>query len=57
MKSPRRSFPLALALVIPGLAAAKPNLVLILAHDMGYSDLGGYGAEIPTPVQTLVPKP
>lgn len=30
-------------------AAAKPNLVLILADDMGYSDLGCFGSEIPTP--------
>jgi len=28
---------------------AKPNLVLILADDMGYSDLGCFGSEIPTP--------
>lgn len=29
--------------------AARPNLVLIVADDMGYSDLGCYGGEIPTP--------
>lgn len=30
-------------------AADKPNIVLIIADDMGYSDLGCYGGEIETP--------
>ncbi len=30
-------------------AAEKPNIVLIVADDMGYSDIGCYGSEIPTP--------
>jgi len=31
------------------LAAEKPNVIVILADDMGYSDLGCYGGEIATP--------
>ena len=30
-------------------AAARPNVVVILADDMGFSDLGCYGGEIHTP--------
>jgi len=42
---------LTLSLLIPALtqAAEKPNVLLIMADDMGYSDLGCYGGEVDTP--------
>ena len=33
----------------PSLAADKPNILVILADDMGFSDLGCYGGQIETP--------
>lgn len=51
---PRRAF--ALTLLCLGIAActdragdARPNILLIVADDLGYSDIGAFGSEIRTP--------
>ena len=36
-------------LLLVGAQAESPNILLILADDLGYSDLGCYGGEIDTP--------
>ncbi|GAA6129860.1 arylsulfatase [Halopseudomonas sabulinigri] len=36
-------------LTLPALAAPQPNILLIVADDMGFSDPGAYGGEINTP--------
>jgi arylsulfatase len=47
----RLSFALFLIAALGGFTAAadKPNIIVILVDDMGFSDLGCYGSEIPTP--------
>ena len=47
----RHLLTLACALALPSLCSAdtKPNILLIMVDDMGFSDLGCYGSEIDTP--------
>lgn len=40
---------LALLLVSSAFAAERPNIILIMSDDMGFSDLGCFGSEIQTP--------
>jgi arylsulfatase len=52
MKNTTRIAALALFAFAPALALAapsKPNIIVIMADDMGYSDIGCYGGEIETP--------
>lgn len=46
----RLLIPLALALLLPVFAlSSPPNVLLVVADDLGYSDLGFFGSEISTP--------
>ena len=36
-------------LALQGLADERPNIVLIVADDVGFSDIGAYGSEIHMP--------
>ena len=50
---------LLLALVLTGFhlnAAERPNVIIILVDDMGFSDIGAYGGEIKTPNLDLLAK-
>ncbi len=48
---------LALACSTPSLGAQRPNIILIMADDLGFADLGCYGSEIETPnLDTLATK-
>ena len=45
-----RFFTYLILLLIPHFTAAeKPNIIVILVDDMGYSDLGSFGGEVNTP--------
>src|SRR5688500_1893256 len=39
----------AIASAVPAAADERPNIVVVLVDDMGYSDIGCFGSEIPTP--------
>ena len=42
------------AFLVYGTPAERPNIVLILADDLGFSDIAPYGSEIQTPTLTAL---
>ncbi len=51
-KNLKRALQLAMCLMVmatSALAAERPNIILIMSDDVGYSDIGCYGSEIATP--------
>ena len=42
---------LSILFILPllGWAAKRPNVIIVMADDMGWSDIGCYGSEIETP--------
>ena len=49
MTRPLLTFAILCALSGPLFSADRPNIVLIMADDMGFSDIGCFGSEIKTP--------
>ena len=43
------TFALILLPLLEGQAGTKPNIIVVLVDDMGYSDTGAYGGEVRTP--------
>lgn len=49
MKLPKIFFAAIIAMTLSTRGAARPDIVVILCDDMGFSDIGCFGSEIPTP--------
>src|SRR4030095_13877496 len=45
-----------LALPCDAQSEKRPNIIIILVDDMGWSDIASYGGEIPTPNLDALPK-